>query len=167
MVVLNPNPALPLTGFALYQRGRLLLLQGGNPTRLSFSEPDQLNAEAYKQLLWLIEEALGARRNELAQTEPSSIRSLLRVIALCLANQPRDRFTGAILARGIRPLVADTFFSNADHAEPSGGIIRQSVAGVISRIAVPPGVHPTDLEGLGGVSAAGGPDGTSAAALPG
>ena len=94
------EPPLPLTGFALYLNNRLLL-QGGTPTQLRFCQPDQLSPQAYKQLLWLLEDALGAQRNDLAQTDPGSIRSLLRVLTLCHVHRPRDPFTGAVVAHGM------------------------------------------------------------------
>jgi hypothetical protein len=111
--LVTSEPALPLTGFALFLNDRLLL-QGGTPTQLCFCQPDQLSSEAYRQLLLLLEAALGARHNELAQTDPGSIRSLLRTVTLCHADRPRDPFTGAVLAHGIKPL----FRAFTDHAEP-------------------------------------------------
>jgi hypothetical protein len=145
------EPPLPLTGFALFLNDRLLL-QGGTPTQLRFCQPDQLSPEAYKQLLWLLEAALGAQRNDLIQTDPGSIRSLLRVLTLCHADRPRDPYTGAVLAHGIPLLTAD----HAEH-QPSGGSFCQPMAGLLPRPALPARTHPADLGCVGGISGAGRP----------
>lgn len=116
---LHAEPQLPLTGFALYLTGRLLL-QGGTSRTCCFSQPDKLSPEGYKQLIWLLEDALGADRNDLAQTDPASIRSLLLAIALCHAKGPCDRFTGAVLSLGIEPLP----FTEHAELKPSGGGLR-------------------------------------------
>lgn len=150
------EPPLPLTGFALFRHDRLLL-QGGTPAQLCFCQPDHLSSEAYKQLLGLLEVALGAQRNDLAQTDPGSIRSLLRVLILCAVPAWRDSFTGAVLAHGIQPpFPACTF----DHAEqqPSGGGIRKSMAGLLPRPSVPARTHPAGVERMVSVSGAGGPE---------
>lgn len=152
---LRAQPQLPLTGFALYLNDRLLL-QGGTPPRCWFAQPDTLSSEAYKQLIWLLEDALGARRNDLAQTDPASIRSLLRVIALCHANRPRNPFTGAILSFGIQPL-PNLFTSEHAEPKPSGGGLRQPMAGLLPRPAFPARTHAADLECLGAVSETGTP----------
>ena len=149
------QPQLPLTGFALYLNDRLLL-QGGTPPRCWFAQPATLRSGAYKPLLWLLEDALGARRNDLAQTDPASIRSLLRVIALCHANRPRNPFTGAILSFGIQPLTNLFTPQHAEH-QPSGGGLRQPMAGLLPRPAFPARTHAADLECLGAVSEAGEP----------
>jgi len=150
------EPPLPLTGFALFLNNRLLL-QGGTPTQLRFCQPDQLSPEAYKQLLGLLETALGAQRNDLAQTDPGSIRSLLRVLTLCHAGRPRDPFTGAVVAHGMQLLFSGVFI--ADHAEhqPSGGSLCQPMAGLLPRPALPARTHPADLGCVGGISEAGRP----------
>jgi hypothetical protein len=153
MLDLHAEPQLPLTGFALYLKGRLLL-QGGTPPVCCFSQPDKLSPGAYKQLIWLLEDALGAQRNDLAQTDPASIRSLLTAIALCHANRPCDRFTGAILSRGIEPSPIAFTPKHAD-PKPSGGGLRQSMAGLLPRPSFPARTHPADLERLGAVSEAG------------
>lgn len=137
-------PSMPITGFALYPDR--LLLQGGNPSRCCFSQPDQLSPETYKQFLWLLEQALGAKRNDLAQTDPGSILALLRAITLCHADRPRDHFTGAVLALGIKPLSPPPPVS---HAQPSGGRLRKSVAGLISPVAVHPRALVAGVEDLG------------------
>lgn len=155
MINFHAEPKLPLTGFALYLKGRLLL-QGGTPPFCCFSQPDQLSCEAYKQLLWLLEDALGAQRNDLAQTDPASIRSLLRVIELCHANRPRNRFTGAILSLGIYPLPTELTPENAK-PQPSRGGLCQSMAGLLPRPAFPARAHVAGLGHLGAVPEAGGP----------
>jgi hypothetical protein len=155
MIDLHAEPSLPLSGFALYQNGRLLL-QGGTPASCCFCQPDKLSPEAYKQLIWLLEDALGAQRNDLAQTDPASIRSLLTAIALCHANRPCDRFTGAILSRGIEPSPIAFTPKHAD-PKPSGGGLRQPMAGLLPRPSLPARTHPADLEHLGPVSEAGRP----------
>jgi hypothetical protein len=137
-------PSIPITGFALYPDR--LLLQGGNSSRCSFSQPDQLSPEAYKQFLWLLEDALGANRNDLALTDPTSIRSLLRVITLCHATRPVDRFTGAVLALGIKPLSPPP---PVIHAQSSGGGLRESVAGLVPPTAVHPRAHVAGVDDLG------------------
>lgn len=155
MLDLHAEPQLPLTGFALYPKGRLLL-QGGTPALCCFCQPDKLSPEAYKQLIWLLEDALGAQRNDLAQTDPASIRSLLTAIALCHANRPGDRFTGAILSLGIEP-PSIAFTPKHDEPQPSGGSLCQPMAGLLPRPSLPARTHPADLEHLGAVSEAGRP----------
>lgn len=140
--------SLPLTGFSLYADGSLLL-KGGNPTRWIFAQPDQLGAEAFKQFLWLLEDALGAFHNDLAQTDPASIRSLLRVIVLCLADQPRDPLSGAVLAWRIHPTLSDD-------AKPSGRRLLRAVARLVPAAPVPSRVHPAGVERLGGLPTTGG-----------
>jgi hypothetical protein len=152
MLDLHSPPTLPLTGFALYSNNRLLL-QGGTPARCSFSQPDQLTADAYQQLLWLLEIALGAQRNELAQTDPSSIRSLLRVITFCHANRERDRFTGAVLALGIKPLSP----LPASYAQSPRGGVCKPVACLVPRDALPSRTHVAGVECLGRLPEAGRP----------
>ena len=156
MIDLQVEPRLPLTNFALFQDGRLLL-QGGMPPSCCFTQPDQLSSEAYKQLLWLLEDALGAQHNELAQTDPASIRSLLRVIVLCYANRPRDRFTGAILSLGIQPLPTELTPKHAE-PQPSRRGLCQSMAGLLPQPSIPARAHVADLERLGAVSETGVPE---------
>ena len=139
---------LPLTGFSLYADGSLIL-KGGNPTRWIIAQPDQLDAEAFRQFLWLLEDALGAFHNDLAQTDPESIRSLLRVIVLCLADQPRDPLSVAVLAWRVHP-------TPSDDAEQSGRRLLSPVARLFSAAPVPSGVHPAGVERLGGLPTAGG-----------
>lgn len=145
------SPTLPLTGFALFADGRLLL-QGGNLPRGCFSRPDQLGADAYRQFIWLLERALGANRNYLAQTDPDSIQSLLRVIILTLADRPRDRFTGAVLALGITPNQP-----NVIYAQPFRRELCQSVAGLFPPSSIPSRAYVASVERLGAVSATGRP----------
>lgn len=90
---------LPLSGFAIYPDR--LLLQGGTPMRVCFCDAAKLNADAYKQFLSLLEQSLGAQRNELAKTDPASVSTLLRVIVLFHRDKPPDQDTGAVLAFGI------------------------------------------------------------------
>lgn len=146
MLELHTPPSLPLVGFALYENGRLLV-QGGShqPLRCNFCRPDQLSSEAYKQLVWLIEDSLGANRNDLAQTDPSSICALLRVIVLCHANRRPDPFTGAVLAWNIAPPSPFCFSMNE---QPSGRSLRKPVARFLSGAALPAGVHPAGVDHL-------------------
>lgn len=149
------EPPLPLTGFALFRHDRLLL-QGGMPAQLCFCQPDQLSSDAFKQLLGLLEVALGAQRNDLAQTDPASIRSVLQVIILCAVPAWRDPFTGAVLAHGIQPPFPPCTFDHAEQ-QPSGGGIRQSMADQLSRLAFPARICVADLEHLGDVPETTGP----------
>lgn len=148
----HTSPSMPITGFALYPDR--LLLQGGNSSRCSFSQPDQLSPDAYKQFLWLLEVALGAKHNDLAQCDPTSIRSLLKVITLCHADRPRDRFTGAVLALGIQPLSPPP---PVIHDQPSGGGLRESVAGLVPSLAVHPRACVAGVDDLGLLPEAGRP----------
>lgn len=145
--------AQPITGFALFADGSLHLQRGYGRQRFQPCCPDQLPANDFKTLLWVIEAALGACHNELQQTEPSSIHSVLRVMALCHANQPRDPITGAVLV-WVRPLpiAIDCIEANA---KSSGGSLCQPVVGLLPRPAVRAGVHPPRVGRLGLVSEAG------------
>jgi hypothetical protein len=117
----------PITGFALLLDGSILLQRGYSQLPGAFQpcRPDHLAADDYKALLWAIEQALGASHNEL-QPEPSSIHSVLRVMALCNANQPPDPFTGAVVT-WVRPYP----LRSTDDDQPSGRVLRKSVAGLV------------------------------------
>ena len=144
------QPIQPITGFALFADGSLHLQRGYGQQQLQPCCPDQLPANDFKSLLWVIEAALGARHNELEQTDPDSINSLLRVMALCLARQFREPITGNELAVMLwarpSPIAIDCTEANA---KPLGGSLRQPVAGLLPRPALPPGVHPSRVAHLG------------------
>jgi hypothetical protein len=137
----------PITGFALFADGSLHLQRGYSPQHFQPCCPDQLPANDFKVLVWVIEAALGACHNELQQSEPSSIQSLLRVMALCHANRPCDPITGAVMA-WVRPYPIAIDCTEAN-AKSSGGSLRQSVAGLLPRSAVREGVHPPRVGRLG------------------
>jgi hypothetical protein len=148
-VSIMPHAHLPLTGFSLFADGSLLL-KGGNPNQWIICQPDQLSPDAFKQFLWLLEDALGGFHNDLAQTDPASIRSLLRVIVLCLATQPRDPQSGAVLTWRLHSnptLSAD---------ESSGRRLLKPVARLLSAAPIPTGIHHPGVERLGGVPEAAG-----------
>ena len=142
----SPNDQ-PITGFALFADGSLHLQRGYGPQQLQPCCPDQLPANDFKSLLWVIEAALGARHNELEQTDPDSINSLLRVMALCLASSFREPITGAVMlwARP-SPIAIDCTEAND---KSSGGSLRQPVVGLLPRPALPPGVHASRVAHLG------------------
>ena len=142
----NDQPIQPITGFALFADGSLHLQRGYGQQQLQPCCPDQLPANDFKSLLWLIEAALGARHNELEQTDPDSINSLLRVMALCLASPFREPITGAVMlwARP-SPIAIDCTEAN----ESSRGSLRQPVVGLLPRPALPPGVHTPRVAHLG------------------
>ena len=141
----SPNDQT-ITGFALFADGSLHLQRGYGPQQLQPCCPDQLPANDFKSLLWLIEAALGARHNELEQTDPDSINSLLRVMALCLASPFREPITGAVMlwARP-SPIAIDCTEAN----ESSRGSLRQPVVDLLPRPALPPGVHTPRVAHLG------------------
>ena len=136
-----------ITGFALFADGSLHLKRGYGLQQMQPCCPDQLPANDFKSLLWVIEAALGARHNELEQTDPDSINSLLRVIALCLASSFREPITGAVMlwARP-SPIAIDCTEAND---KSSGGSVCQPVAGLLPRPALPPGVHAPRVAHLG------------------
>ena len=149
----NEQPIQPITGFALFADGSLHLQRGYGPQQLQPCCPDQLPANDFKSLLWVIEAALGASHNELQKTEPDSIHSLLRVMALCHANRPRDPMTGAVVVwTRPYPIAIDCTKTNA---KPSGGRFRQPVVGLLPRPALPAGVHAARVGHLGLVPEAG------------
>ena len=141
-----PN-AHPITGFALFADGSLILKRGYGLQQMQPCCPDQLPANDFKALLWVIEASLGACHNELQQTEPDSIHSLLRVMALCLAKQFREPITGPVMlwARP-SPIAIDCTEANA---KSPGGSLRQPVVGLLPRPALPPGVHSPSVAHLG------------------
>jgi hypothetical protein len=149
-----------ITGFALFADGSLHLQRGYNPQKMQLCCPDQLSANDFKHLLWNIEAALGARHNELQQTMPESIPSLLRVMALSHANRlsiftdkPRYSITGAVFV-WVRPfpIAIDCIQPNDKSAR---GSICQPVVGLLPRPVLPPGVHTPRVGHLGLVPEAG------------
>lgn len=148
----SPNDQT-ITGFALFADGSLHLQRGYGPQQLQPCCPDQLPANDFKSLLWVIEAALGACQNELQQTEPDSIHSLLRVMALCHANRPRDPMTGAVMLWA-RPSTIAIDCTEAN-AKSSGRSLCQPVAGLLPRPALPAGVHAARVGHLGLVPDAG------------
>jgi len=112
----------PITGFALFADGTLFLKRGYGPQQLQRCRPDHLPANDFKALLWVIEAALGARHNDLQYTEPSSIHSVLRVMALC--HGPSDPAT-AMVMHWARP-----FPIAIEDDQSSGRSVCQPVAGV-------------------------------------
>lgn len=147
-------PSMPITGFALYPDR--LILQGGNPSRCCLCQPDQLSPDAYKQFLWLLEQALGAKRNDLAQTDPSTIHSLLRVIVLCHKNWRPHLFQQAVLAHAMQSSPPPAL-SHAQPAQPSRGGLREPVAGLIPPVAVHPRALVAGVDDLGLLPKAGRP----------
>lgn len=144
----------PITGFALFVDGSLHLQRGYGQQQFQPCCPDQLPANDFKNLLWVIEAVLGACHNELQQTMPESIQSLLRVMALCNANRPRDPITGAVLV-WVRPFPIAIDCTEATNAKPSGGSICKPVAGLLPLPALPARVHPSRVARLGLVPEAG------------
>ena len=149
----SPNDQ-PITGFALFADGSLSLQRGYCPRQFQPCCPDDLPPNDFKSLLWVIEAALGASHNDLQQTDPDSIQSLLLVMALCHANRPRDPMTGAVLV-WLRPFPIEIDCTEAN-AKSSGGSLCQPVAGRLPRPALPPGVHAARVGHLGGLPEAGG-----------
>jgi hypothetical protein len=146
----SPNDQ-PITGFALFADGSLHLQRGYGQQQFHPCRPDQLPGSDYKALLWTIEAALGACHNELQQTEPSSIHSVLRVMALCNSHRAPDPITGALMT-WVRPYTIRCH----DDAQPSGGSLRQSVARLLPRPSLRARTHPAGVAELGGVPRAGG-----------
>jgi hypothetical protein len=151
----------PITGFALFADGSLHLQRGYGQQQFQPCCPDQLPANDFKNLLWVIEAALGACHNELQQTMPESIQSLLRVMALCHANwlsliagDPPYPITGAVLV-WVRPSPIAIDCTEATNAKPSRGSFCQPVVGLLPRPALPQGVHPSRVGHLGLVPKAG------------
>jgi hypothetical protein len=143
----------PITGFALFADGALHLQRGYGQQHFQPCRPDELPANDFKALLWVIEAALGASHNELQHTEPDSIQSLLRVIALCTTNRPSDPVTGAVMT-WVRPYPIAP--CSDDDAQPSGRGLCQPVARLLSRPSLRPRAHAAGVAGLGGVPEAGG-----------
>lgn len=142
----------PITGFALFADGSIHLQRGYELQRFQPCRPDQLPANDFKALLWVIEAALGACHNELQHTEPSSINSVLRVMALCNSNRPPDPFTGAVMT-WVRP---HPIRCSDEDAQPSGGGLCKPVAGLLPRPPFRARAHAAGLGRLGGVPEAGG-----------
>ena len=142
----------PITGFALFADGRLHLQRGYFPQQFQPCCPDQLPANDFKSLLWVIEAALGARHNELEQIMPESIQPLLRVMAICLARQFREPINGEVMLWARPSPIADCTEAND---KSSGGSLREPVDGLLSRPALPTGVHAARVAHLGLVSEAG------------
>jgi hypothetical protein len=161
----SPNDQ-PITGFALFADGSLHLQRGYGQQQFQPCCPDQLPANDFKSLLWVIEAALGACHNELRQTMPESIQSLLRVMALCHANwlsliagDPPNPITGPVLV-WVRPFPIASAGPSIPHiectnAKPSGGSLCQPVADLLPRPAFPARVHPARVGHLGLVPEAG------------
>jgi hypothetical protein len=149
----SPNDQ-PITGFALFADGSLHLQRGYGLQQMQPCCPDQLPANDFKALLWVIEAALGASHNELQQTMPESIQSLLRVIARCIVNERRDPITGAVLV-WVRPFPIAIDCTEATNAKPSGTSLCQPVADLLPRPAFPARVHPARVGHLGLVPEAG------------
>jgi hypothetical protein len=149
----SPNDQ-PITGFALFADGSLHLQRDYGQQQFQACCPDQLPANDFKSLLWVIEAALGACHNELQQTEPDSIQSLLRVMALCNANRPRDPITGAVLV-WVRPFPIAIDCTEATNAKPSGRSFCPPVARLLPRPALPARVHASGVARLGLVPEAG------------
>lgn len=149
----NDQPIQPITGFALFADGSLHLQRGYGPQQFQPCCPDQLPANDFKSLLWVIEAALGARYNELKQIMPESIQPLLRVMALWHADEPLDPKTGAVLV-WVRsfPIAIDCTEANA---KSSGGSLCQPVVGLLPGPAVCAGVHAARVGHLGLVPEAG------------
>lgn len=143
----------PITGFALFADGAIHLQRGYGQQHFQPCCPDQLAANDFKALLWAIEAALGACHNELQHTEPSSIHSVLRVMAICHGNRPPDPFTGAVMT-WVRP---HPIRCPDDDAQPSGGSLRESVARLLPRPSFRSTVHLAGVGGLVGVPKAGRP----------
>ena len=138
----------PITGFALFADGSLHLKRGYGPQQMQPCCPDQLSANDFKHLLWVIEAALGARHNELQQTMPESMPSLLRVMARCIVNERRDPITGAVLV-WVRPFPIAIDCTEATNAKPSGRSLCQPVVGLLPRPALPKGVYGSRVAHLG------------------
>lgn len=135
----------PITGFALFADGTLFLKRGYGPQQLQRCRPDHLPANDFKALLWVIEAALGACHNELQYTEPSSIHSVLRVMALCLG--PSDPATGMVM-EWARPFPIATEL----HGQSSGGSVCKSVAGFFPWPSLPERVRAARLGRMGHLS---------------
>jgi len=142
----------PITGFALFADGSLHLQRGYGQQHFQPCQPDQLAANDFKTLLWAIEAALGACHNELQQTEPSSIHSVLRVMAICNDNRPLDPITGAVMT-WVRP---HPIRCTDDDAQPSGGGFCQPMAGLLPRPSFRAGAHLGGLGRLGCIPKTGG-----------
>jgi hypothetical protein len=141
-----PNALLlPLSGFELHADASLFL-KGSGSDQWVRCNPHQLEAEAFKQLLWMIEDALGAFHNDLQQVDPLSFPAFLRVIVLCLQQDPAPRGS-TVLSWKIRGF---------KHVKPSGRPVLESVAYQFPSPPVPSGVQPADLGCVGGISAAAG-----------
>jgi hypothetical protein len=151
----------PITGFALFADGSLHLQRGYGQQQFQPCCPDQLSANDFKALLWVIEAALGACHNELQQTMPESLQSLLRVMALCHANwlsliagDPPNPITGAVLV-WVRPFPIAIDCTEATNAKPSRRSLCQPVAALLPRPALPARVHAARVGHLGLVPEAG------------
>lgn len=149
-----PDHQQPITGFALYGDGSLLLKRGHGCRALLPVDPTDLSGDDFKALLWALESALGLRYNELQVAEPSSIQIVLKVVAHCHANRPRDLLTEAVLTFARPAPIYLDFPPEPEADEPSGGGVREPVAGLVSRPAVCSRAHAARVERMGGVSEA-------------
>ena len=157
----SPNDQT-ITGFALFADGSLQLQRGYDQQHFQPCQPDHLPSNDFKALIWVIEAALGACHNELQQTEPSSINSVLRVIALCNSHQAPDPFTKAVMT-----WVCPHPIRCHDDAQPSGRELCQPMVGLLPRSSLRQGTHLASVDRLGGVPEAGRPAIASTARLPG
>lgn len=159
-----PDHQLAITGFALYADGSLLLKRGHGCRPLLPCDPQDLSGDDFKQLIWNLEAALGLRYNELQVADPASIDCVLKVMAHCHANRPRDPLTGAVLTFA-RP---EPIFLDLDQLddldspndcptldEPSGGSVREPVVGLLPRPPLPHRVRSAGVASVGAVSEAG------------
>jgi hypothetical protein len=150
-----------ITGFALFADGSIRLQHGYGQQQFQPCCPDQLPANDFKSLLWVIEAALGACHNELQQTMPESIQSLLRVMALCqgnwlslIAGDPPNPISSPVLV-WVRPFPIAIDCTEATNAKPSGRSLCQPVADLLPRPTFPARVHTSRVGYLGLVPEAG------------
>lgn len=145
----------PITGFALYADGKLLLKRGHGCRPLLPVDPHQLSGDDFKALLWNLEAALGLRYNELQFAEPGSIDCVLKVIAHCHANRPRDPLTEAVLTFARPAPIYLDFPPEPEADEPSGGSVCEPVVGLLPRPALRSRAHPPRVERMVALSEAG------------
>jgi hypothetical protein len=143
----------PITGFALYADGSLLLKRGHGCRPLLQADPHELGGDDFKALIWTLEAALGLRYNELQFADPASIDCVLKVIAHCHANRPRDPLTEAVLTFARPAPIYLDFPPDAD--EPSGSGVREPMVGLLPRPPLPHTVRSAGVASVGAVSEAG------------
>lgn len=115
----------PITGFALFPDGALHLQRGYGQQHFQPCRPEELPADDFKTLLWVIEAALGACHNELQHTQPESIHSLLRVMALCTSNRPPDPGSGAVMT-WVRATVEPQILEQFESQPSAKQVVQQS-----------------------------------------